>query len=87
MSDLIRPSHDLLVIGGASLDVLHLSNGQTVRSAGGAGLYTALAAHCAGASVGMFAPKPEPMPDELQLAARRIAWIGPSPDGWESVMR
>lgn len=67
---------DVLVIGGASLDVLHLK-GQTVSSAGGAGLYTALAAHCAGARTGMFAPFPEPMPVELQPAAERIVWVGP----------
>ncbi len=69
--------HDLFVIGGASLDVLHLSNGQTVRSPGGAGLYTALAAHGAGAKAGMFAPRPDPMPIELQPAADRLTWIGP----------
>jgi ribokinase len=67
---------DVLVIGGASLDVLHLP-GQTVASAGGAGLYTALAAHCAGAKVGMFAPRPAPMPAELEPAAERIVWRGP----------
>ncbi len=68
---------DVLVIGGASLDVLHLVGGQTVPSAGGAGLYTALAAHCAGARVGMFAPRPDPMPDALEPAADRTTWMGP----------
>lgn len=67
---------DLLVIGGASLDVLHFS-GQTVRSAGGAGLYTALAAHRAGAHVTMYGPRPAPMPEELAPAAERLDWIGP----------
>jgi sugar/nucleoside kinase (ribokinase family) len=67
---------DVLVIGGASLDVLHLQ-AQTVASAGGAGLYTALAAHCAGAKVGMFAPRPAPMPAELEPAAERVVWLGP----------
>jgi len=73
---------DVLVVGGASLDVLHLAAGQTVFSAGGAGLYTALAAHCAGARVGMFAPCPAPMPAALQPAADRLVWMGPavSPD-------
>ena len=66
----------LLVIGGASLDVLHF-RGRTVRSAGGAGLYTALAARRAGARVTMFAPLPEPMPAALRPAAERIEWIGP----------
>ncbi len=79
---------DLLVIGGASLDVYHLSNGQTVHSPGGAGLYTALAAACPQAErntvqskparVGMFAPRPDPMPDPLKAAAERLTWLGPS---------
>ena len=66
----------LLVIGGASLDILHFS-GQTRASAGGAGLYTALAAARAGALVTMFAPRPEPMPEELAPAASRLEWVGP----------
>src|SRR5512136_2044884 len=77
----MNPSHsalDLLVIGGASLDVYHLSNGQTVHSPGGAGLYTALAAACSGARTGMFAPRPDPIPTALQAAAERITWLGPS---------
>lgn len=69
--------YDLLVIGGASLDVLHLTDGQTARSAGGAGLYTALAAAKAGARVAMHAPRPDPMPTELQAASQRLAWMGP----------
>jgi len=66
----------LLVVGGASLDILHFQ-GRTVRSAGGAGLYTSLAAHRAGARVTMVGPRPSPMPRELQPAAERIRWIGP----------
>lgn len=66
----------LLVVGGASLDVLHFS-GQTAASAGGAGLYTALAAARAGAVVTMFAPRPEPMPEQLTKAEGRFEWIGP----------
>jgi len=69
-------SLDVLVIGSASLDVLHLP-GQTVSSIGGAGLYTALAAHCAGARAGMLAPRPDPMPAAMQPAAERLTWIGP----------
>ena len=68
---------DVLIIGGASIDVLHLATGETVRSAGGAGLYTALAAHCAGTRTGIFAPRPDPMPEALQAAADRLSWIGP----------
>jgi sugar/nucleoside kinase (ribokinase family) len=71
------PSLDLLVIGGASLDVYHLSNGQTVHSPGGAGLYTALAAACSGAQTGMFAPRPDPILEPLKTAAERITWLGP----------
>ena len=77
----MKSSHipqDLLVIGGASLDVYHLANGQTVHSPGGAGLYTALAAACSGAQTGMFAPRPDPMPAPLQAAAERLTWLGPN---------
>lgn len=68
---------DLLVIGGASLDTLHFA-GQTAQSAGGAGMYTAAAAHRLGASVAMLAPRPQPVPPPLQPAAQRIHWIGPT---------
>lgn len=68
---------DIFVIGAASLDVLHFA-GQTARTAGGAGMYTALAARRAGASAGLFAPKPQPMPPELQPMANRLPWwVGP----------
>ena len=67
---------DLLIIGGASLDLLHLADG-SFESAGGAGLYTALAAHRCGASVALLAPRPEPCPPPLQpLADRLTAWHG-----------
>ena len=45
---------DILVIGGAPLDVLHFG-GKTVHSAGGAGLYTSAAAARAGVHAAMFA--------------------------------
>lgn len=68
----------LLVIGGASLDVLHLSGG-AIPSAGGAGMYTAMAARRCGVRVSLFAPRPVPMPAELQpVAARLSEWLGPS---------
>jgi ribokinase len=70
-------SLDVLVIGSASLDVLHLA-GQTVSSIGGAGLYTALAAHCADARAGLLAPRPDPMPAAMGHAAKRLTWIGPT---------
>lgn len=66
----------LIVVGGASLDVLHLREG-TVRSAGGAGLYTSLAASRQGARVTMVAPRPDPVPPELQPALGRLDWRGP----------
>lgn len=66
----------LLVVGGASLDVLHVG-GTPTPSAGGAGLYTALAAARAGADVTMLAPRPDPMPPELAPATEMIDWVGP----------
>lgn len=67
----------VLVIGTASLDTLHFA-GQTVQAAGGAGLYTALAAQRAGARAILFAPRPEPLPAPLQPVAERIEWVGPT---------
>jgi len=67
---------DLLVVGGASLDTLHFS-GETARSVGGAGLYTALAGARAGARVTMYAPRPQPMPEGLREAEGRFHWVGP----------
>ena len=48
-----------------------------MRSAGGAGLYTALSAARAGAIVTMYAPRPEPMPEELAPALALLEWMGP----------
>ncbi len=67
---------DLLVIGGASLDVLHFA-GQTASSAGGAGLYTAAAAARVGAAVAMYGPRPDPLPEALVPAAQAFTWFGP----------
>jgi sugar/nucleoside kinase (ribokinase family) len=68
----------LLVIGGPSIDTLHF-NHQTAVSAGGAGLYTALAAWRSGCKVSMYSPKPSQIPDSLQPLARRLeAWLGPT---------
>lgn len=66
----------LLVVGSPSLDLLHFG-GRSVRSAGGAGLYTALAAQRAGADVTVVAPRPDPMPEELEPADRLLDWRGP----------
>jgi len=67
---------EVFVIGTASLDVLHFA-GQTAQAAGGAGLYTALAACRAGVRAGLLAPKPEPMPELLQPVAECLQWVGP----------
>lgn len=67
----------LLVVGGASLDRIHV-NGVPVATPGGAGLYTALAAARAGVEVTMLAPRPDPMPPELAPALDRIRWVGPT---------
>lgn len=68
----------LLVIGGASLDLLHVG-GNRIPSAGGAGMYTAMAARRCGVEVSLFAPRPVPMPAELRPVAERLRqWLGPS---------
>ena len=67
---------DVLVVGGASLDRLYFG-GRSERSAGGAGMYTAAAAHRVGAQVAMFAPLPHPIPGPLQAVAKRLIWFGP----------
>ena len=66
----------LLVVGGASLDRIHV-HGEPVATPGGAGLYTALAAARAGVQVAMLAPVPDPMPPELLPAQRLLHWVGP----------
>ncbi|MFZ4720650.1 MAG: carbohydrate kinase family protein, partial [Ilumatobacteraceae bacterium] len=66
----------LLVVGGASLDMIHV-DGRPMPTPGGAGLYTALAAARAGVDVTMLAPLPDPMPLELAPALDLIRWVGP----------
>ena len=66
----------LFVIGCPSLDTLHFGN-ETYHSAGGAGMYVAMAARRAGVQVTMFGPKPDPMPEALKPMAERLTdWIG-----------
>lgn len=67
----------ILIIGGASLDTL---DGAENLVAGGAGMYTAMASRRIGASVTLFAPRPDPVPDTLQLAASNLEWLGPPVD-------
>lgn len=66
----------LLVIGGASQDVLYL-DGTAYQTVGGAGLYTALGARAAGAQAHMLAPFPDPMPELLRPLSELINWFGP----------
>ena len=67
----------ILIIGGASQDILHINN-KLLKTIGGAGLYTALGAKAAGAEVDMFAPLPKPIPKLMQPITKHINWIGPS---------
>lgn len=67
----------ILIIGGASLDTL---DGADNLVAGGAGMYTAMASRRSGASVTLFAPRPDPVPDTLRLVASNIEWLGPPVD-------
>jgi ribokinase len=64
----------ILIIGGASLDTL---DGADQLVAGGAGLYTAMASRHSGASITLFAPRPDPMPPALQPVANCLEWLGP----------
>ncbi len=67
----------LLVIGSPSLDVLHFKN-RTEPSAGGAGLYTALAAKRSGCKVSMYSPVPAQKPEPFQRLEEKLeAWLGP----------
>ncbi len=69
--------HDLFIIGTASLDTLHLPQQPPVNTIGGAGVYTALAAHKSGSRTGLFGPYPDPMPPALEPVAKRLNWRGP----------
>ncbi|MBC8215135.1 MAG: hypothetical protein H8E64_01315 [Candidatus Marinimicrobia bacterium] len=70
-------SGKLLIVGGASLDVLSI-NATKHSSPGGAGLYTALAAAQCGADVTLLSPFPNPMPESLSKISSYVNWIGPS---------
>ena len=67
----------LLVVGSPSIDILHFDN-RTEKSAGGAGLYTALAARRSGCKVSMYGPKPDQIPELLKpLEGQLETWLGP----------
>jgi hypothetical protein len=65
----------ILIVGGASLDTL---DGAEDLVAGGAGMYTAMASWRSGASVTLFAPRPEPFPNSLAPVAASLEWLGPA---------
>ncbi len=67
----------ILVIGLASLDLLHLPGRVALEAAGGAGLYTALGLAVAGADATLFAPRLREWPEPLRRAAERLTWLGP----------
>lgn len=68
---------DLLVIGSPSLDTIHVG-GQTFHTVGGAGMYAAMAAQRAGASVTLFGARPDAVPEEMHdFASRLVGWMGP----------
>jgi sugar/nucleoside kinase (ribokinase family) len=67
----------LLVIGGASIDILHLKD-RTVTCAGGAGMYTAMAARRCGAQVAMFSSRSDPTPEQMKPIVGLLSeWLGP----------
>ena len=67
----------LLVIGSASSDILHLGD-RTVACAGGAGMYTAMAARRCGAQTALFGPRPDPCPERLKPVTGYLTeWLGP----------
>ena len=67
----------LLIIGSPSLDRLHFNN-HSENSAGGAGLYTALAARRSGCNISMVGPRPIQVPDSLKPFEQKLeAWYGP----------
>ncbi len=69
--------NQLLVIGGASFDVLHLKD-RTVDSVGGAGMYTAMAARRCGAKVALYSPRADPCPERLRPVDEYLTdWLGP----------
>ena len=64
------------VIGTASFDILHVAD-RVYHTIGGAGLYTALAAHRVGAYTHFMAPRPEPLPRLFVPVSERLHWTGP----------
>jgi hypothetical protein len=68
----------ILAVGGASLDPPHVA-GEAAGSAGGAGVFTATAAHRSDAGAALFARRPSPLPEKVHPVAGKLsAWLGPS---------
>ena len=68
----------LLVIGGVTIDLLHLpGRAAPITAPGGAGMYTALAGTGSGTPVTLFAQRPVPFPELLQPLNGVLNWIGP----------
>lgn len=67
----------MLVVGGVTLDTLHLGGGGSHERPGGAGLYTALGCRAAGGAVALFAQVPDPMPAILDPFTQLFDWRGP----------
>ena len=71
--------HHLLVIGGTSLDLLHF-NGHSAHSAGGAGMYTAMAARCRGVDVSLEAIVADIHARDERDSSRAAAPLKPAKD-------
>ena len=73
----MQSKKQLLVIGGVSSDTLHLQS-RTVKCAGGAGMYTAVAAiHCGVNSI-LFGPRPNDFSEHFTIVDQYLSdWIGP----------
>ena len=70
-------SPHILIVGGASIDTLHLKT-RTVTCPGGAGMYTSMAARRCGINVTMFSPQMNPLSTHLIPISESLThWIGP----------
>lgn len=70
-------SPHILIVGGASIDTLHLK-ARTVTCPGGAGMYTSMAARRCGINVTMFSPQMNPLSTHLIPISESLThWIGP----------
>lgn len=68
---------EVLVVGSAALTRVHLPDGARVETAGGAGLYAALASARAGADTTLLGVRAEPLPAALSGVGAMVPWVGP----------